>query len=264
MHTRIAKLLQRSSERFHFSTVFETRDWWISALVSSMLFMVLFILSVDFKILLRLHSWSIYYHFCHVDFRYLESHEDTILVEVQDNNKVVIGRAKIPVSSFTDTQVCYTNSSCYFHGNSEKWQAVFLTCERLENSRTKSYGGGLYILMNKNVLARFSFVWMYPCLWTIMDQPRSVLSLFFFCTKPIIQMSNLFWYYRNNRCCKVVQLWIQSYTTQFWKRQWGLKTSTAKCSILAVHGSGCWTSSQITMGCLMLIENWGDLLFSYV
>ncbi|XP_024318268.1 uncharacterized protein LOC100844890 isoform X2 [Brachypodium distachyon] len=34
---------------------------------------------------------------------YLESQGDAILVEVQDNNRVVIGRAKIQVSSFTDT-----------------------------------------------------------------------------------------------------------------------------------------------------------------
>ncbi|XP_062223795.1 uncharacterized protein LOC133922457 isoform X2 [Phragmites australis] len=35
---------------------------------------------------------------------YLESQGDVILVEVQDNNKVIIGRAKIQVSSLTDTQ----------------------------------------------------------------------------------------------------------------------------------------------------------------
>ncbi|KAG0532195.1 hypothetical protein BDA96_04G087700 [Sorghum bicolor] len=35
---------------------------------------------------------------------YLESQGDVILVEVQDNNRVVIGRAKIQVSSLTDTQ----------------------------------------------------------------------------------------------------------------------------------------------------------------
>ncbi|KAJ1278382.1 hypothetical protein BS78_04G075200 [Paspalum vaginatum] len=35
---------------------------------------------------------------------YLESQGDVILVEVQDNNRVVIGRAKIPVSSFADAQ----------------------------------------------------------------------------------------------------------------------------------------------------------------
>lgn len=38
-------------------------------------------------------------------FSYLESQGDAILVEVQDNNRVVIGRAKIQVSSITDTQV---------------------------------------------------------------------------------------------------------------------------------------------------------------
>jgi hypothetical protein len=43
-------------------------------------------------------------------FSYLESQGDVILVEVQDNNRVVIGRAKIQVSSVIDTQVCYTNS----------------------------------------------------------------------------------------------------------------------------------------------------------
>ncbi|XP_066318117.1 uncharacterized protein [Miscanthus floridulus] len=36
---------------------------------------------------------------------YLESQGDVILVEVQDNNRVVIGRAKIQVSSLTDTQL---------------------------------------------------------------------------------------------------------------------------------------------------------------
>ncbi|RLM79393.1 uncharacterized protein C2845_PM12G05810 [Panicum miliaceum] len=35
---------------------------------------------------------------------YLESQGDVIIVEVQDNNRVVIGRAKIQVSSITDTQ----------------------------------------------------------------------------------------------------------------------------------------------------------------
>ncbi|OEL33227.1 hypothetical protein BAE44_0005757 [Dichanthelium oligosanthes] len=35
---------------------------------------------------------------------YLESQGDVILVEVQDNNRVIIGRAKIQVSSLTDTQ----------------------------------------------------------------------------------------------------------------------------------------------------------------
>uniref|UniRef100_I1NY99 Uncharacterized protein n=1 Tax=Oryza glaberrima TaxID=4538 RepID=I1NY99_ORYGL len=37
---------------------------------------------------------------------YLESQGDSILVEVQDNNRVVIGRAKIQVSSITDTHLC--------------------------------------------------------------------------------------------------------------------------------------------------------------
>ncbi|BAS77486.1 Os02g0198400 [Oryza sativa Japonica Group] len=36
---------------------------------------------------------------------YLESQGDSILVEVQDNNRVVIGRAKIQVSSITDTHM---------------------------------------------------------------------------------------------------------------------------------------------------------------
>ena len=42
MHARIAKLLQRLSERFHFSAISETRDWWISTLVSCILVIVQF------------------------------------------------------------------------------------------------------------------------------------------------------------------------------------------------------------------------------
>uniref|UniRef100_A0A0E0JWX7 Uncharacterized protein n=1 Tax=Oryza punctata TaxID=4537 RepID=A0A0E0JWX7_ORYPU len=45
---------------------------------------------------------------------YLESQGDSILVEVQDNNRVVIGRAKIQVSSITDTHVCPARCSPSF------------------------------------------------------------------------------------------------------------------------------------------------------
>jgi hypothetical protein len=46
---------------------------------------------------------------------------DVILVEVQDNNRVVIGRAKNQVSTLTDTQVCpheFMSLVQMFHGNS--------------------------------------------------------------------------------------------------------------------------------------------------
>uniref|UniRef100_K3YPK3 Uncharacterized protein n=1 Tax=Setaria italica TaxID=4555 RepID=K3YPK3_SETIT len=51
---------------------------------------------------------------------YLESQGDVILVEVQDNNRVVIGRAKIQVSSVTDTQLCMNLSMSSNNSGSEK------------------------------------------------------------------------------------------------------------------------------------------------
>ena len=127
MHSRTAKLQQKSSKRFNFSTIFEARDWWISTLVSS-------ILSRCSAIGLHIHfitgaTKTIQIKFYHFYFSYLESQGDVILVEVQDNNRVVIGRAKIPVSSFTDAQVClhkFMSLVQMFHDRSEKWLKEFL------------------------------------------------------------------------------------------------------------------------------------------
>jgi len=113
MHARIAKLLQRLSERFHFSAISETRDWWISTLVSCILVIVQFKYLCIYSMIGTTKLTHIIFltHILALCFSYLESQGDVIIVEVQDNNRVVIGRAKIQVSSITDTQVCYTNST---------------------------------------------------------------------------------------------------------------------------------------------------------